>query len=83
MDTALRNSVWVSSPEYAGWLVKRGFHWRKLWKRRWVALHGAELVYMDKEPTLENGSSLNMTKVIITSSTAVEEKDVEGKGNNL
>ncbi len=81
MDSALQNSVWVSSPEYAGWLVKRGFHWRKLWKRRWVALHGAELVYMDKEPTLENGNSLNMTKVVINSSTAVEERDIDG--NNL
>ncbi len=26
MDTALQSSVYVSSPEFAGWLVKRGFH---------------------------------------------------------
>ena len=78
MDIALQNSVWVTSPEYAGWLLKRGFHWRKLWKRRWVALHGAELVYMDKEPTLENGSSLTMTKVLINPSTAIEENDIDG-----
>ncbi len=86
MDTALQSSVYVSSPEFAGWLVKRGFHvcsirisnifrkltcsyfsnifqkWRKLWKKRWVALHGAELVYMDKEPTLENSANMTITK---------------------
>lgn len=26
MDTALQSSVYVSSPEFAGWLLKRGFH---------------------------------------------------------
>lgn len=26
MDTALQSSVYVSSPEFAGWLMKRGFH---------------------------------------------------------
>ena len=34
METALENSVWVTSPEFAGWLVKRGFRWRKLWTKR-------------------------------------------------
>lgn len=28
MDTALQSSVYVSSPEFAGWLLKRGFHVR-------------------------------------------------------
>lgn len=28
MDTALQSSVYVSSPEFAGWLNKRGFHVR-------------------------------------------------------
>jgi hypothetical protein len=56
MDEALSSSVWVTSPEFAGWLLKRGFHWRKLWKKRWIALHGAEIVYMEKEPTVENSS---------------------------
>jgi calcium/calmodulin-dependent protein kinase I len=78
MDVALNSSVWVSSPEFAGWLQKRGFHWRKLWKLRWVALHGAEIVYMDKEPTLENSSTMVMTKAQITSATIIEPDDIEG-----
>ena len=77
MDIALQSSVWVTSPEYAGWLQKRGFHWRKLWKKRWVALHGAEIVYMDKEPTLENSSTMVMTKAQITSSTVIEQDDID------
>ena len=78
MESALQNSVWVTSPEFAGWLGKRGFHWRKLWKRRWIALHGAELVYMDKEPTLENSSSMQMTKAVINPATVVSNEDVDG-----
>jgi calcium/calmodulin-dependent protein kinase I len=78
MDTALESSVWVSSPEFAGWLQKRGFHWRKLWKKRWVALHGAEIVYMDKEPTLENSATMVMTKAQITSATIIEPDDIDG-----
>lgn len=78
MESALQNSVWVTSPEFAGWLGKRGFHWRKLWKRRWIALHGAELVYMDKEPTLENSSSMQMTKAVISPATVVSNEDVDG-----
>lgn len=27
-----------------------------------MALHGAEIVYMDKEPTLENSSTMTITK---------------------
>ena len=79
MEIALQQSVWISSPEYAGWLMKRGFHWRKLWKKRWVALHGAELVYMDKEPTLENAQtqSMQMSKSSITSLTSVSSDDVD------
>ena len=78
MDIALKSSVWVTSPEFAGWLMKRGFHWRKLWKKRWVALHGAEIVYMDKEPTLENSSTMVMTKAKITSATTIEPDDIDG-----
>jgi len=87
MDVALQSSVWVTSPEFAGYLQKRGFHvsfvcllifvtnitlifsfcndilkWRKLWKQRWVALHGAEIVYMDKEPTSDNAADMAITK---------------------
>ena len=29
MDVALQSSVWVTSPEFSGWLLKRGFHVRK------------------------------------------------------
>jgi hypothetical protein len=36
--------------------------WRKLWKKRWVALHGAEVVYMDAEPTVENSATMTITK---------------------
>ena len=68
MDEALSSSVWVTSPEFAGWLLKRGFHWRKLWKKRWIALHGAEIVYMEKEPTVENSSG-NTSQYIIISIT--------------
>eukprot|EP01036_Dinobryon_divergens_P038529 gene38529-50602_t len=79
MDVAIQSSVYVLSPEYAGWLLKRGFHWRKLWRRRWVALHGAELVYMTAEP--KPGLSLaatEITKVQITAATTISEYDVEG-----
>ena len=48
MEEALKSSVWVISPEYSGWLHKKGFHWRKLWKKRWIAISGAELAYADK-----------------------------------
>jgi hypothetical protein len=65
MDEALSSSVWVTSPEFAGWLLKRGFHWRKLWKKRWIALHGAEIVYMEKEPTVENSSGIKFLIFII------------------
>jgi len=78
MDIALKSSVWVTSPEFAGWLQKRGFHWRKLWKNRWLALHGAEIVYMDKEPTLENSTTMVMTKAKITSATIIEPDDIDG-----
>ena len=27
----------------------RGFYWRKLWKRKWVVLHGDEISYMDEK----------------------------------
>jgi len=83
MDVALQSSVWVTSPEFAGWLNKRGFHWRKLWKKRWVALHGAEIVYMDKEPTIENSSSLTMTKAQISASTVIERDDIDGNPNGF
>jgi hypothetical protein len=42
--------------------------WRKLWKKRWVALHGAEVVYMDAEPTVENSATMTITKAEVQSS---------------
>ena len=83
MEVALQSSVWVTSPEFAGYLSKRGFHWRKLWKRRWVALHGAEIVYMDEEPTLENSASLNISKSQITSATVIDRDDIDGNPNGF
>lgn len=78
METALENSVWVISPEFAGYLIKRGFHWRKLWKRRWVALHGSEIAYMAEEPTAENKDNITITKAQITSATFVDREDIDG-----
>lgn len=81
MNEAIANSVWVTSPEFAGWLTKRGFAWRKLWRRKWIALHGAEIVYMEQEPTLANhnaGGGLKMSKGQLTFATKVDPDDLEG-----
>jgi hypothetical protein len=40
--------------------------WRKVWKKRWVALHGMEIVYMDKEPTSKNMGDITITKAQFT-----------------
>ena len=77
MNEAIANSVWVTSPEFAGWLTKRGFAWRKLWRRKWIALHGAEIVYMEQEPTLAN-TGLKMSKGQLTFATKVDPDDLEG-----
>jgi serine/threonine protein kinase len=58
----VHKNLWVSSPEYAGWLQKRSSNWllsssffgSRAWAAKWVSLHGSELVYMDKEPLLYN-----------------------------
>lgn len=79
----LQHSVWVSSPEYAGWLQKRSNHWllskacewaHKDWPKKWVSLHGLELVYMDCEPTLENISKIKIRKFLISGNTAINEQ---------
>ncbi len=57
--------------------------WRKLWKRRWVALHGAEIVYMDKEPTVENSSTMTITKAQITTATVIDRDDLDGNPNGF
>lgn len=78
MDTAISNSVWVVSPEFSGFLLKRGFHWRKLWKKRWIALHGAEIAYMAEQPIPNAKEDLTLTKAQITSATIVDRDDVDG-----
>ena len=78
MDTALENSVWVTSPEFAGWLVKRGFRWRKLWTKRWVALHGTEIAYMAEEPNDKSSKDMVITKCQIVPQTVINREDVEG-----
>lgn len=40
-----------------------------------MALHGMELVYMDKEPTSENISDITVTKTILTAGCRVETDD--------
>lgn len=78
MEEAIQSSVFLTSPDTSGWLNKRGFHWRKLWKQRWVALHGAEIAYMNKQPSAENVKSIVLTKEQITSKTEVTDEDPEG-----
>lgn len=51
--------------------------WRKLWKIRWVALHGAEIAYMDAEPNAET-TNMAITKAQITSATVIDREDVDG-----
>eukprot|EP01039_Chlorochromonas_danica_P008334 gene8337-9187_t len=54
----VQGSMWVTTPEYAGWLMKRSSGWlganaifrSRAWKRKWVSLHGTELMSMDNEP---------------------------------
>ena len=72
MDVALQSSVWVTSPEFAGYLMKRGFAWRKLWKKRWVALHGSEIVYMDEQPTPENMANITVNKSQIIAASIID-----------
>jgi serine/threonine protein kinase len=84
MEEALRTSVWLTSPEYSGWLMKRGFHWRKLWKKRWVAISGAELAYADSEPNPSDpGSKVVVKKCPITSAMIIDREDIDGNPNGF
>jgi hypothetical protein len=46
-----------------------------VWKKRWVALHGMEIVYMDKEPNSKNMSEITITKAQFTGTSVVKEED--------
>lgn len=57
---------------YSNYISNDYEQWRKLWKKRWVALHGAEIVYMEKEPTLEDTGNMTITKAqVIERSTVI------------
>lgn len=84
--TVVQNNLWICSPEFAGHLTKRSSSWlmnRPLvfknlaWHRKWVSLHGTELVYMDHEPTVENIARMRMHRSQITSSVTVFADDKE------
>lgn len=76
--TIVRKNLWISSPEYAGYLTKRSHHWRTMlfrsraWQRKWVSLHGAEIVYMEHEPTPATYAHMKMRRAQITASTVIE-----------
>jgi serine/threonine protein kinase len=84
----LQNSLWISSPEYAGWLFKRSENWfRKhslllrnhVWQKKWVSLHGTELVYMDKEPIAENMKNIKIRRSQISGTTIVAGDENNGE----
>ncbi len=43
-----------------------------------MALHGVEIVYMEAEPTIENTSSMAITKASIISYTVIDREDLDG-----
>lgn len=75
METAIQSSTYIKSTEHAGWLVKRGFKWRKAWNKRWIALHGWEVAYMDKEPTAETIAGMKINKAQLTGSAEIVDND--------
>ena len=82
MEEALKSSVWVTSPEYSGWLLKKGFYWRKAWRKKWVAISGAELAYADNDPS-DKGSNQKVKKCPITSAMVLVSDDIEGDPNGF
>ena len=48
-----------------------------------MALHGAEIVYMDKEPSLEDAANMTVTKAQINSSTVIDRDDIDGNPNGF
>ena len=74
--------IWVTGPESSGWLQKKGFYWRRLWKKRWIALHGTEIAYMDRQPNGPN-DNLKMTTAMITSAMSIDRDDIDGDPNGF
>lgn len=71
--------MWVRSPDFAGWLVKKGFRWRKLWKKRWVVLDGRDIAYMSDHPDNEHDmESLQVSRIELQEDMAVNAEDIEG-----
>jgi serine/threonine protein kinase len=76
-------NVFIVSPEFGGNLSKRGFYWRKLWKMRWVVLHGTEIAYMDKKPENMNLKDLNVSSAQITPKTRIDSEDLDDDPNGF
>eukprot|EP01031_Cornospumella_fuschlensis_P036295 gene36295-44032_t len=81
----VENTMWVSAPEYAGWLLKRGTGWyasnayfrQRAWKKKWVSLHGFELLSMDDEPVIGNIATLKIRRSEIDANTAIKEDETD------
>lgn len=79
-----QQNIFIVSPEFGGYLMKRGFYWRKLWKKRWVILHGAEIAYMDKKPeNISNIKDMNISTAQITSQTQIDSEDLDDDPNGF
>lgn len=89
----VRNNLWISSPECAGYLSKKSSSWilnssffgRGSWNNKWVSLHGSEIVYMDEKPKPDCKTAIKIRRASITATTTIECEDtsldgVEGYG---
>lgn len=84
MLAILQSSMWVNSPHYCGWLYKKSqsrgsqllsktiFFKEKAWRRKWVALHGSELVYMTNKPDITNLNEIKIVKHEININTTID-----------
>ncbi len=84
---AVENSLWISSPEYGGWLLKGSSNWliKKTsilrdhsWVRKWASLYGTELLCLEMDPTLENMKvNSKVLRAKISGSTSIESDEVD------
>lgn len=88
---------WVATPQVAGLIRKRsnwivhsflsdlGFLKDFCWTEKWVAMNGAELVYMAQKPTMHTISKMKINKSIIDSNTIIDQEldDTEHFGFSL